>query len=168
MLSVFLSNTKRQTWRRIQIAIALTLMAGSASAQLPDTTGKAETEKACSQCHELERSYSLRQNRAGWEETVQKMVTLGAKMSDADVKLVTDYLAAHYAADSLPPIKINSARAIELESGLGLKRSEAAAIIDYRTKNGPFKSIDDLKKVPGIDVAKIEPKRDRLSFDVKP
>jgi competence protein ComEA len=45
-----------------------------------------------------------------------------------------------------------------------LKRSDAAAAIQYRTKNGDFKSIEDLKNVPGIDTAKIEAKKDRLTF----
>jgi competence protein ComEA len=59
---------------------------------------------------------------------------------------------------------VNKAAAIEFESGLSLRRSQAAAVIQYREKNGPFKSIADLKKVPGIDVAKIEAKKDRLVF----
>ena len=36
--------------------------------------------------------------------------------------------------------------------------------IVHRDKNGPFKSIGDLKKVPGIDAAKIDAKKDRLTF----
>ena len=47
---------------------------------------------------------------------------------------------------------------------MSLLRSQAALIIQYRAKNGDFKSIDDLKKVPGVDVAKIEAKKDRLVF----
>jgi len=135
-----------------------------ALAQLPDGTGKAETEKICSQCHEIERSISLRQDRAGWQATIDKMVNLGAKASDKDLGLVLDYLSAHFPADETPRLNVNKARSIELESTLSLKRSEAAAIIEYRTKNGPFKSIDDLKKVPGIDPAKIDAKKDRLTF----
>ncbi|SPF35982.1 conserved hypothetical protein [Candidatus Sulfopaludibacter sp. SbA4] len=77
---------------------------------------------------------------------------------------MVDYLAKNYQGDALPRINVNKARAIELESGLTLKRSEAAAIVDYRTKHGDFKSIEDLKKVPGIDAAKIEAKKDRLTF----
>jgi competence protein ComEA len=141
------------------------LAAATAHAQLPDGPGKAETEKVCSQCHELARSVSVRQDRAGWETTVGKMVSLGALATDAELKQVTDYLTAHYAAEEVPRIHINKARAIELESGLGLKRSEAAAVIEYRDKNGPFKSIADLKKVPNIDAAKVEAKKDRLAFD---
>ena len=141
---------------------------GVAYAQLPDGDGKTETEKVCSQCHELARSISLRQDHAGWETTVGNMVSMGATASDADLKRIVDYLAAHYGADEIPKIKINKARAIELESGLTLRRSEAAAVVDYREKHGPFKSIDDLKKVPGIDAAKIDAAKDRLSFEDKP
>jgi competence protein ComEA len=153
---------------RVKALLTIALLASAAWAQLPDGPGKAETEKLCSQCHELARSISLRQDRAGWEATVDKMVSLGAKATDKETGAVIDYLAAHFAADEVPRINVNKARAIDLESGLTLKRSEAAAIIEYRTKNGPFKSIDDLKKVPGIDAAKIEAKKDRLIFEEKP
>lgn len=148
-------------------AIAL-LIVPAAFAQLPEGPGKAETEKVCSNCHELARSVSLRQDRSGWEATVNKMAGLGATASDADLQRIIDYLTAHYAPEEIPRIKINSARAIELESGLSLRRSEAAAVIAYRDKHGPFKSIEDLKKVPGIDAAKIEAKKDRLTFEDKP
>jgi len=153
---------------RVKALLALAFLARGAWAQLPDGPGKAETERLCSQCHELARSISLRQDRAGWETTVDKMVSLGAKATDKETGAVIDYLTAHFAAEEVPRINVNKARAIDLESGLTLRRSEAAAIIEYRTKNGPFKSIDDLKKVPGIDAAKIEAKKDRLIFEEKP
>ncbi|MDR3701853.1 MAG: helix-hairpin-helix domain-containing protein [Candidatus Sulfopaludibacter sp.] len=148
----------------IKILAAGALLGAPAFAQLPDGPGKGETERICSQCHELARSISLRQDHAGWQATMDKMVTLGAKGTDREFQTVVDYLAAHYPADEVPRINVNQARAIELESGLTLKRSQAAAIIEYRNKNGPFKSIEDLEKVPGIDVARIEAKKDRLTF----
>src|SRR6202453_2790137 len=153
---------------RVNALLAFAFLAPGAWAQLPDGPGKAETERLCSQCHELARSISLRQDRAGWEATVDKMVSLGAKATDKETGAVIEYPAAHFAAEEVPRINVNKARAVDLESGLTLRRSEAAAIIEYRTKNGPFKSIDDLKKVPGIDAAKIEAKKDRLIFEEKP
>ena len=137
----------------------------SQSRQLPDGPGKAETQKLCTQCHELDKSLAPRQDKTGWQRTVEKMVAFGMKASDAEVALVTDYLAKSYPADEVPRIHVNKASAIEFESGLSLRRSQAAAIIQYREKNGPFKSIEDLKKVPGIDPAKIEAKKDRLIFE---
>jgi competence protein ComEA len=147
-----------------RLSISAALFAAAAFAQLPDGPGKTETQKLCSQCHELERSISLRQDRPGWQATINKMVDLGAKASDAEIASVLDYLAAHYPAEEVPRINVNQCRAIDLESGLSLRRSQAAAVIEYREKNGPFHSIEDLKKVPGIDVAKVEAKKDRLAF----
>jgi competence protein ComEA len=45
-----------------------------------------------------------------------------------------------------------------------LRAKESAAIVKYRTENGPFKSTDDLKKVPDLDFRKIETKKNRLAF----
>jgi len=152
----------------IRAAAILALAAGAAWAQLPDGPGKAETERVCSQCHELARSISLHQDRAGWDATVAKMVGLGAKATDAEIQAVTDYLAAHFPAEEVPKINVNKARAIDFESGLTMRRSQAAAVIEYRNQHGPFHSIEDLKKVPGIDAAKIDSHKDRLTFEEKP
>ena len=132
---------------------------------LPDGAGKAELQRLCSPCHEVEKSYSLKQDRAGWQRTMAKMAAAGMKSTEQEYNAVLEYLVRHFAADEVPKINVNKATAIELESGLSLKRSQAAAIIAYRNKNGAFKSIKDLKKVPKVDVAKIEAKKDRLTFD---
>ncbi len=151
--------------RAAGVGLIMALLSWSAAAQqLPDGAGKAETVKLCSQCHELERSVSMRQDRAGWQETIDKMVSLGAQGTAKEFSAVLDYLSTNYAGEALPKLNVNKAAAIDFESRLSLKRSEAAAIIAYRTKNGPFQSIDDLKKVPGIDTAKIEAKKSQLSF----
>lgn len=133
-------------------------------AQLADGPGKAETERICKQCHELERSISIRQDRAGWQATMEKMVALGATGTQKEFDAVVEYLAKNFPAAEVPRINVNKARAIDFESGLSLTRSQAAAIIQYRSKNGDFKSIEDLKKVPGVDATKIEAKKDRLVF----
>lgn len=152
----------------IRALLAPLLLVVPAFAQLPDGPGKAETQQICTQCHDLARSISLHQDRAGWQATIDKMVTMGAKASDEQLKLVGDYLAKNFPAEEVPKINVNTARAIDLESGLTMRRSQAAAIVAYRDKNGPFHSIADLEKVPGIDTAKIESHKDRLTFDLQP
>ncbi len=132
---------------------------------LPDGPGKAEVQKFCTQCHELEKSLSPRQDKAAWGSTVGKMVSFGMKASEQEVAMLVDYLSRSYPADDVPPIRVNTATAIEFESGLSLRRSQSLAIIRYREVNGKFRSIDDLKKVPGIDPAKIEARKDRLIFE---
>jgi competence protein ComEA len=149
----------------MRYGLAFVVLIGVSGAWAQDVPGKAESQRICVQCHEYERSIAPRQDRAGWQATMDKMISLGAKGTQKEFDAIVDYLAKTYpAGDEIPKIKVNEARAIELESGLTLPRSQAAAIVQYRTKNGDFKSIEDLKKVPGIDVAKIEAKKDRLIF----
>lgn len=62
-------------------------------------------------------------------------------------------------ADSDPEgqglVNINTANATQLTQLPGVGPAIAQKIIDYRTANGPFTSVDDLTKVPGIGTAKL-------------
>ena len=145
-------------------AVCVFLATVTSSAQIPDGPGRAETEKLCSGCHELDRAISLRQNRDGWKGTINRMVNFGADGTEAEFAAVLDYLAENYPASELPPLNVNIARAIDFESRLSLRRSQAAAIIDYRAKHGRIKSIEELKSIPGADSVKIEAKKDILVF----
>jgi competence protein ComEA len=51
---------------------------------------------------------------------------------------------------ALAAVNINTASKEELVTLKGVGEKRAQAIIDYRTKNGSFKTVDDLGKVPGI------------------
>jgi len=48
------------------------------------------------------------------------------------------------------PVNLNTATAVELESLKGVGPVKAKAIVDYRAKNGPFKSVNDLEMVAGF------------------
>ena len=50
-------------------------------------------------------------------------------------------------------VNINSASKEQLETLDGVGPVKAQAIIDYRKKNGPFKKVEDIKKVDGIGEA---------------
>ena len=151
--------------RIVNAICAAVLFSGIIFAQgFPDLPGKDVAVKACSTCHEPERAASLRQDRAGWDATMSAMVGRGMQLSDADYTTTLDYLTKAFPAEAVKPININTAEAIDLESGLSLLRSQAAAIVAYREKHGKFKSLDDLKKVPGVDLAKIEAHKDRIAF----
>ena len=133
-------------------------------ADIPNGAGKAETLRVCGKCHSVEQATSLRQNRSEWQDEISKMVGMGAQGTDEDFNAILGYLARNFGPEKPKPININTASAVELESSLEFTKSEAAAVIDYRTKNGNLKSIDDLKKVPGIDANKVEAKKARISF----
>jgi competence protein ComEA len=60
------------------------------------------------------------------------------------------FMLAALAGAARAAVNINTATKEELTSIKGVGDKRAQDIIDYRTKNGPFKTVDDLEKVPGI------------------
>jgi competence protein ComEA len=133
-----------------------------AQGQLPDAPGKDVTVRVCSQCHEPQRAASVRLTRDAWEAVLEKMVGLGMRASDDELTQILEYLSENLKGEAPKPINMNSATSVELESVAALLRKEAAAWIAYRNKNGPCKTLDDLKKVAGVPFKKIDERRDRL------
>ena len=129
---------------------------------LPDGPGKDVVVRVCSVCHAPNRAASVRLTRDGWAETIDDMKHRGAKGTDEDFQTVLDYLSTYFLGEAPKPLNVNTAVQIDLESVAGLLRKEAAAVVAYRDKNGPFKTLDDMRNVPGLDFSKIDSRRDRL------
>jgi competence protein ComEA len=140
------------------------LIAAAAWADIPDGSGKAETVRVCGKCHSVEQATSLHQSRSAWEDEISKMVGMGAQGSDEDFNSILNYLSKNFGPEKPKAVNVNTASAVELESSLELTKSEAAAVIDYRTSHGALKSVSDLENVPGINRQKIEAKKARISF----
>lgn len=96
--------------------------------------------------------------------TIAKMVNMGAGGTDEQLNSILDYLAKNFPPPPPKPVNINTATPVQLESSLVLLRTEAAAVIQYREKHGNFQSLDDLRKVPGLDFQKIEKEKSRIVF----
>jgi competence protein ComEA len=130
--------------------------------RLPPGAGRDVIVRTCSLCHEVYRAASVRLTGDGWAAVVEDMMRRGAKLTEEEAEAAVGYLAANFLGEADRPINLNTAVQIDFESVLGLLRREAAAVIAYREKNGPFKAVADLKKVPGLDYKKIEGKTDRV------
>jgi len=158
------------TRARIIATIAILLVLSTpAFAQLPDGTGKDALLKVCGSCHQAERSASVRLTREGWEEVIADMIKRGAKGTDEEFGAVLEYLAAHFLGEAPRPLNINRATNIDLESVAGLTRKEAAAVLAYLDNVGVCKSLDELKKGPGLDYQKIESRKDFIvCFEAPP
>jgi len=64
------------------------------------------------------------------------------------------------------PVNINTADAKTLARELdGIGPAKAQAIVDYRQKNGTFKTADDLLKVQGIGAKVLEQNRDNIRVE---
>jgi len=67
---------------------------------------------------------------------------------------------------SAGPVDINKADAKTIAKELdGVGLSRAQAIVEYREKNGAFKSVDDLKKVKGIGAKTLEQNRTNIRLE---
>ena len=66
------------------------------------------------------------------------------------------------AAETAGPVDLNRATAEQLDALPGVGPATAKAIIDHRTRNGRFRSVDDLLEVRGIGDAKLADLRDKV------
>ena len=133
----------------------------AADSDLPDGTGKDAVENNCIDCHSLERIKAQRLSEEGWNSTVREMIENGASINPDDVKVIVDYLTKNFGPDS--KVNVNKAAASEISAVLRLAPVEADAIVQYRTRNGPFKDLSELEKVSGA-ANKIEAKKALIEF----
>jgi competence protein ComEA len=82
---------------------------------------------------------------------------------DSAVQSQTQVVPTATPADSR--ININTASAAELDTLPGIGAVLSQRIVDYRTKNGPFHSLDDLRKVQGLSASEIEKIKDLIVFN---
>lgn len=122
--------------------------------------GRALLEKACTKCHALNATTRQRNDLERWSLIVDDMVRRGAELTDPEIEKLIDYLAKNLG----PRVNINKASAEDLVKLLEFPKAAAAAIVEYREKNGRFKTLDDLKKVTAVDAKDIESRKDRIEF----
>ena len=80
-------------------APALWVAADESDITLAEDPVRVRVQAACSMCHSLDyiEMNSPFLDRAGWERTVKKMVTvMGAPLTEEQAAEITDYLARHY------------------------------------------------------------------------
>jgi competence protein ComEA len=141
------------------IGWSTTTIAQSDAAKLPQGDGRDILLTACTECHGLENVTADRKTSSGWRDVVEEMAGMGARVTDDDIKKVVDYLTRYFGL-----VNVNKAPQQELQDVLELTSDEAAAIVAYRTREGDFHTLEDLKKIPGLDFSKIEERKNRVAF----
>jgi competence protein ComEA len=145
------------------LAVYIGLLAGIAALcgaqSLPSTArDQADFELVCGACHKSSMVSDIR-TQPEWEETVDHMLAIGAKGTGEQIQAVMRVLLR-----TRTKVNINTATAAQLPLVLDIDDPMAQAIVKYRAEHGNFRTLEDLKKVPGIDAAKLEARKDRLVF----
>lgn len=136
--------------------------ARAAPATGPEARGRQILQEACTVCHELDFVYQSRRTRSEWEETVGDMMGRGALLLEGERELLLEFLARHYGRPNAT--SVNTATAQQLMAAFGLTQSEADAVVSYREQRGVILGWEDLRKISGLDVRKLEAKRDSVTF----
>ncbi len=80
--------------------------------------------------------------------------------------LIVSLSGMGFAADG--QVDLNTSTAKELQQLPGIGKGLAQRIVDYRTANGPFKTVEDLIKVKGIGKKTFAKMQDRLTVGGSP
>jgi competence ComEA-like helix-hairpin-helix protein len=127
---------------------------------MPDAPGKATLEKVCTACHDLGPLSGMTGGKDIWQSVIDDMKVRGADGTADEFKDIVNYLSKYMGA----PVKINTETADNLVASLDLTSAEAGAIVKYRTDKGAFKTWDDLSKVQGLDMKKLDGLQKRIKF----
>jgi competence protein ComEA len=145
----------------VKFFVVSLITAGAYAQPLPDGQGKETFQMVCSMCHSPTAVIGKQGTKQWWQSKVTEMLQEETDVPDSDVDTIVNYLAKNF---PVVKINVNKSAAKDLVTGLELTADESAAIVEYREAKGNFKTIEDLKKVPGLDAVKIESKKDRLEF----
>jgi len=137
----------------------LLFLLATLSQNLPDGPGKDVVLKLCRDCHDLDTVTAENRTKDGWKKTIEKMGERGAEGTEDQFEAVIVYLTKNFGR-----VNINAGTADELVAGLGFSAKEAEAVVDYRGANGVYKDWQDLKKVKGMDAAKVDAQKNHIAL----
>jgi len=129
-----------------------------ASASREEAADKAAFQAVCGSCHPLTMVDGLR-TESEWLQEIEQMVKIGAKGTDEQFERVVRVLLR-----TLTKVNVNTATAPEIAPVLDVTDATAEAVVKYRTEHGSFKALEDLKKIPGVDAAKLNARKERIVF----
>lgn len=93
----------------------------------------------------------------------QKIYIPNQKETEEDIMENLGETIEENSINSSSKVNINTATQTELELLSGIGPSIASKIISYRKENGKFKTIEDIKNVPGIGEAKFNSIQDQIT-----
>jgi competence protein ComEA len=141
--------------------VALVAVAGAQGGKIvfPEAEGKSTFMDLCGGCHDVRATVEQRKTQKDWRASVEDMRTKGATVTEDEAKVIATYVTRYFGM-----VNVNKAGIGEMQAVLGVTEKEAQAIVAYREAHGSFATLDDLKKVDGIDADTIEREKASIVF----
>lgn len=149
------------------VPLSAGLLLAQEQQSFPDGQGKDTFLRICSVCHGPQIVLGRGNTVDGWTQVVLNMVQRGAQGSEEEFGEIVQYLAKNFppkTEGSVTTVNVNKASAEEIKTALEIALKDAQAIVAYRQQNGAFRTVEQVEKVPGVDAAKIEGEKERITF----
>lgn len=142
--------------------VSATAQTAPANSPLPDGPGKDTFASVCSLCHDNTVPMSKHFTRDEWDLKIIEMLQEEPDVTREERAAILEYVTTNFKPGG--KIYINYTVSKDLQTILGISAGEADAIVRQRQTQGLFKTLDDIKKVSGVNASKLDAVRDRLVF----
>jgi len=137
---------------------AAALCSARLAAQNTKTPDEMTFRALCGSCHSTSLVEGLR-TEGEWREEIDQMIKIGARGTAAQFQSVMRFLAG-----TLTKVNVNAAAAAQIAPVLDISAATAEELVRRRGAAGKFKTLEELKAIPGVDPEKLEARKDRILF----
>ena len=145
------------------LASAIPLTSTPTAAQtssFPEGAGREIFETICSSCHSPNAVLDKRWTKQEWQTKVTEMLQEETDVTEDEANTIVGYLSATFPT----AVNVNTAKAADIARIAGLPANDADAITSFRTDHGPIHTLEDLKRVPGVNPSRVDAKKERFEF----
>ena len=145
---------------RLLIAVACALSIGRVLGQNQSLEAEDQVtfRAICGSCHATTLVDGLR-TESEWREEIDQMIKIGARGTEAQFQRVMRVLAR-----TLTKVNVNTAEPRQIAPVLDVSYAVAEELVRRRTSSGKFKTLEDLKRITGVDPVKLETRKERITF----
>ena len=147
----------------IRWAFAVALLAVGVASAAPADASTAEAdqqavEQVCGRCHTVDVFLNKPRAWERWNDVFADMTQRGATGTDEQLTRVTRFFL-----ENLTLVNVNSSPADELKWVLGVGDDVMQTIV-ARREHQPFKNLEELRGVAGVDGQVLEQRKSRIRF----
>jgi len=146
---------------RWTFTVALVAVSVASVAPAAESTAEADrqaVQQVCGHCHTVDVFLNKPRAWERWNDVFADMTQRGATGTDEQLTRVTRFFL-----ENLTLVNVNSSPADELKWVLGV-RDDVMQTILARREHQPFRNLEELRGVAGVDGQVLEQRKSRISF----